>query len=613
MRLYRVWIRTLSRRHLPGPHAGASSDIDRLIGYLKRYGRETGVGLALVCATTIIAFQIPPFTRKAIDSLQLASEGGAAGSVAAAYDAAKGYVLAIVGLAVFGAAIRVASRILVFNAGRKIERDFRADFYTHLQSLDPQFFERHAVGDLMSRATNDLNNVRLLLGPGILSVANFSIAYVLAITMMNRISVELLIYSLLPFPLVMLLVKFYAGRLYEHSRSVQEGLSALTARVEEVLQGIGVVKAYALEGWEMGRFGELNEDYYLRSRKLVISRGLMFPLMGSLGSIGLFVVILIGGRKVIDGTMTLGQFVEFSQYLMALTWPTAAMGWVLGLFQRGRASLKRIEDIFEEKPVICDAPNPATPEGVEGRIELRSLTYSYEGERAFGLDDISLTIEPGQTVAVVGPTGSGKSTLVRLLTRLLPVDPGQIYIDGHDVRALSIDALRRAVGVVPQEAFLFSTTLRDNLLYGVDNGTALTAEDAAQAAGLHKDVEALRKGYDTVLGERGVTLSGGQRQRATLARAIAKDPPILILDDALSAVDTATEEEILGGLGKVRADRTVLVISHRLTAVADADRIYVLDHGRVVEEGTHTELVAHGGLYAKLFRQQEIARELEAM
>ncbi|MBZ0252860.1 MAG: hypothetical protein K8I02_05920, partial [Candidatus Methylomirabilis sp.] len=386
------------------------SAIDRLKPYVKRYRWRIVGGLALVVATMFASFQIPPLTRKAVDALALSFEAselaelrwwsyvfgtppalGEAGLEAVAqgagFERVARYALLICAIALMGAFLRVNSRTLLFNAGRHVERDLRADYYRRLQTLDPPFFERRTVGDLMSRATNDLGNVRLLLGPGILSVANFAVAYALALTMMSRISVELLVYSLLPFPLVMLLVRGYSARLYEHSKSVQEGLSDLVTKVEENLQGIGVLKSYALEDTERAAFERLNDDYYERSRKLVISRGLMFPLMGSLGSIGLFVVIWVGGSKVIRGEMTLGQFVEFSQYLAALAWPTAAMGWVLGLFQRGVASLKRIDEIFEEEPVIRDLGSES-PEPVEGRIELRGLTFRYEGEKAFGLEDL---------------------------------------------------------------------------------------------------------------------------------------------------------------------------------------------------------------------------------
>ncbi|MCA9774243.1 MAG: ATP-binding cassette domain-containing protein, partial [Myxococcales bacterium] len=467
--------------------------IDRLRRYFVRYKWQSGGGLFLVVVTTALAFQIPPLTRKAIDALQIGRDTAETGVPSALSHA----ILWILIIAAAGAVARIVSRVLVFGAGRRIERDFRADFYRHLQRMDPAFYEQFAVGDLMSRATNDLGNVRLLLGPGLLSATNFAVAYVLALTMMSRISFELLFYSLLPYPVVLMLVRLYSSRLYKYSKEVQESLSDLTAKVEENLSGIGVVKAYALESHELDRFARLNQDYYESSRRLVVSRGLMFPLMGSLGTVGLFVVILVGGRKVIDGSMTLGQFVEFSQYLMALAWPTAAMGWIMGMYQRGMASLRRIEAILEISPTIVDGPLASEARPGRGRIELKGVTFQYEGERAFGLEDLSVTIEPGQTVAFVGPTGAGKTTLVKLLTRLLPVDKGQIYVDGVDVTEMTKAALRRRISVVPQQPFLFSTTLRDNILYGVSNGAAMGIEEAGIAAGLHKDVVDMPRGYDT--------------------------------------------------------------------------------------------------------------------
>jgi ATP-binding cassette subfamily B protein len=455
----------------------------------------------------------------------------------------------------------------------------------------------------------------MVLGPGIMYTASTLATGVGTIALMARISPRLLLLSLLPLLLVSVLVRYFGRRIHDRFEAVQAQLSAMNALVQENLSGARVVRAYAQEPAELARFAEVNNEYVDRNRRLVRMYGALYPGIQLLMGTGTVVVLWLGGRLVVGGAITLGEFVAFGAYLAMLHWPMIALGWVVNIFERGEASMGRIAQVLEEAPAIRDA-DARDPGELRGDLEFRGLSFAYEPDRPV-LQDVSLRVQAGQTVAVVGATGSGKSTLVSLIPRLFDPPPGTVFVDGVDVRELPLSRLREAVGFVPQETFLFSETVGENVAFGIASDglppeeVRRRAEAAAQTAQLAKDVADFPRGYETLVGERGITLSGGQKQRTALARALAIDPSILVLDDALSAVDTYTEEEILRGLREVRRARTTFLVSHRVSTVKDADVILVLQEGRVVEQGRHDELVARGGYYAELHRRQLLQEQME--
>jgi ATP-binding cassette subfamily B protein len=462
----------------------------------------------------------------------------------------------------------------------------------------------------MSRATNDLSAVRMVLGPGIMYTASTLATFVGTIVFMLRISPRLLLLSLVPLVFVSFLVRYFGRRIHDRFESVQAQLSEISAVVQENLSGARVVRAYAQEPYEMARFQAANEEYLRRNRQLIRMYGSLYPGIQLLMGTGAVLVLWLGGRMVVAGTITIGEFVAFGAYLTMLHWPMIALGWVVNIFERGEASMGRLAEILAAPAEIEDR-QPAAATKVRGDVELRGLTFAYDGQPV--LHDIDLKVPAGSTVAIVGPTGSGKSTLVGLIPRLFEAPPGTVLVDGHDVRDLSLATLRGAVGYVPQETFLFSETVGENVAFGLKPGVDREERVrwAADVSQLSKDVADFPKGFETFVGERGITLSGGQKQRTALARALAIDPPILILDDSLASVDTQTEEDILRGLRGVMATRTTFLVSHRVSTVRDADLIVVLKEGRIVERGTHDELVGRGGFYADLYRRQLLEEEME--
>jgi ATP-binding cassette subfamily B protein len=469
----------------------------------------------------------------------------------------------------------------------------------------------------MSRATNDLNAVRMMIGPAVMYSTNTILVFVVAILLMLSIDARLTLMALLPLPLVSISVSYFGRAIHNRFEAIQSQLSELSAIVQEALSGVRVVRAYNQEAYEVGRFRSANEEYVRRNRRLILLQGMFFPSMTLFLGFGSLLVLWLGSREVIRGRISLGEFVAFNAYLVMLSWPMIAFGWVTNILQRGMASWKRMLEIIDAVPAISDAAVTEAGRGapIAGRIELRHVSLQFAGSEHLILDDVSLAIEAGETAAFVGPTGSGKSTLVSLLPRLHDPPPGTVFLDGVDVREIPLERLRASIGVVPQEPFLFSDTIAENIAFGVEPSSGFGAarvKAAAAVARLDKDVESFPNGYDTLVGERGITLSGGQKQRTALARAIMIDPRILILDDALSAVDTYTEEEILTRLRGVMRQRTAIVVAHRISTVRHADRIFVLDGGRIVERGTHDELVARGGLYAGMYRKQLLEEELRA-
>ena len=577
----------------------------RLSGYLWRYRSRYAIGGVCLLATATLAMMVPYLLKRAIDAI---SHGAAARQIAS-------YALWIVVIAAVQAVARTFSRALIFNVGRDVEYDLRNDLFGHLQRLPLSYYHLQHTGDLMSRLINDVTAVRMLLGPGILNFVNTPLYYAYGIGIMLTLDPRLTIAALLPYPLLLLLVKRYSRRLMEHTVRVQEGLAEMSSRVQENLSGIHVVRAYAGEAGETDAFAALNQRFKDQSMQLARVRGQILPIMKTASSVGTLVVLSYGGIEVINGRLSLGDLVAFIGYLNLLAWPTMAMGWMLSILQRGRAAMTRLEHVFGVEPEIRDAPDAVPLPAVRGALEFRNVDFAYRtaGNGHQILDGVSFRIEPGQKLALVGRTGAGKTTAAMLLPRLFDVSGGQILLDGRDIRTLPLVQLRRSIGFVTQDPFLFSSTVRDNVRFGLEGAADDAVRRAAQIAGVAEDIEAFPRGYDTIVGERGITLSGGQKQRLTLARAVITAPPILVLDDALSSVDTRTERAILSALEDVMQGCTALIIAHRISTIQDADLIAVLDEGRIVELGDHGSLLARDGLYADLFRQQRLEEEIAAL
>ncbi len=580
--------------------------VRRLLPYVLRYRRQFSLGLACVLITTSIQLLSPWVLKYAIDDL-------GAGVTRAKLALYAGLLLAI---ACVGAVFRFLMRRIIIGASRDIEYDIRNDFFARLQQMPLGYYHTRRTGDLMSRATNDLNAVRMLIGPAVMYSASTLIVFSVAIVLMSTIDARLTLIALLPLPLVSVSVRYFGDAIHRRFEAIQAQLSEVSAVVQESLSGVRVVRAYRQEAHEMERFRAANEEYVERNKVLIRLQGLYYPSLTLFLGLGSLLVLWLGSREVIRGRITLGEFVAFNAYLVMLSWPMIAFGWVTNMLQRGLASWKRMLDVLDAEPAISDAA--ATPRGraatLQGEIEFRDLVFAYPGSDTPVLSHVSLRIPRGQTVAFVGATGSGKSTLINLLPRLHEPPPGAVFIDGIDVREIPLATLRGAIGFVPQEPFLFSDTIAENIAFGVPEGEAADARlaEAAAVARLDVDVASFPGGYQTIVGERGITLSGGQKQRTALARALMTDPKILVLDDALSAVDTYTEEEILSRLRDVMRQRTSIIVSHRISTVRAADRIFVLAGGRIAERGTHDELVRLGGLYAELYRKQLLEEELAA-
>jgi ATP-binding cassette subfamily B protein len=585
----------------PGARKGPLPHLRGLIPYLRGHRGALLRGLLFLLATTALAVLAPWVLRYAVDDL----------TRRVTLEKLFLYAGVLVSLVVVEGACRYYMRMVLIGLSRELEYELRNDLFAHLSRLSARYYQGHRIGDLMSRASNDLSAVRMVLGPGIMYTANTGATFVATIALMATISPILLGLSLVPLVFVSVLVRYFGRRIHDRFEKVQEQLSSMTALVQENLSGARVVRAYAQEEHELLRFEESNLEFLRRNRRLIRMFGSLYPGIQLLMGTGAALVLWVGGRLVVAGTITLGQFVAFGTYLAMLHWPMIALGWVVNIFERGEASMGRIRQILDAEPEIRDR-DPLDVRTVRGEVEFRGLTFAYDGQTV--LHDIHLRVPAGKTVAIVGPTGAGKSTLVSLIPRLFEAPPGTVLVDGHDVQRLPLAVLRGAIGFVPQESFLFSDTVGDNVAFGLpadDPARAARLRAAAAVAQLEKDVADFPRGFDTFVGERGITLSGGQKQRTALARALATDPRILVLDDALSAVDTYTEEEILRGLRQVMKTRTTFLVSHRISTVKEADLIVVLRDGRIVEQGTHPELVARGGFYADLYRRQLLEEEME--
>jgi ATP-binding cassette subfamily B protein len=578
---------------MPLPH------LVRLLPELRRHRGRIAFGLFCLVATTAFSVANPWVLRLAIDDLTLA----------VTRQKLWAYAGVILGLVTIEGFFRYQMRMVLIGVSREIEYELRDQLFRHLTLLSPGYYQRNRIGDLMSRASNDMSAVRMVLGPGIMYTANTVASFAGAATLMLAISPALSGLALVPLVLVAFLVRHFGRQIHDRFEEVQAQLGELNTLAQESLAGARVVRAYAQEGREERRFAAANEEYVSRNRRLIQTTGIVHPGIQFLMGLGSVIVLWIGGRMVVAGTITLGSFVAFGAYLAMLQWPTIALGFVVNIFERGEASMGRIDAILDAPVEIADHADVLPVAAIRGELELRGLSFGYDGGPQV-LHDLRLTVPAGSTLAIVGPTGSGKTTLVSLLPRLWEAPPGTLFVDGVDIRQIPLAALRSAVGFVPQESLLFSETVHENVAFGLPVDDARRALWAAELAQLAKDVRGFPRGFETAVGERGITLSGGQKQRTALARALAIDPRILVLDDSLSAVDTETEEEILRGLRELRGSRTIVLVSHRVSTVKDADLIVALREGRIVESGTHEELLARGGFYSDLHRRQLLEEEM---
>ena len=570
--------------------------------YLTRFRRGFRNGFAALILKAAFGAAVPLAMRGGIDAL-IAGRG---------LNAVFGFAALMLGLALAKGLFQYFMRVILIGISRDVEYDLRNDLFACLVTLDPAYYARTRAGDIMARATNDMNAVRMMLGPGVMYWFETSLTLVLAVAVMGRTDWRLTLAALAPAPLVSFAVLQFGSKIHDRFEKIQASFSDISSRVQETLAGVRVVRSYRMEPWELASFGRLNRDYIRENLRLARISALFDPFLGVLVGCAYVAVLLVGGGRLAAHKISVGSFVMFNTYMGMLVWPMIAVGWVANLMQRGRASLERVREVLEQRPAIAAPASAKTlAQPVRGEIELRGVTVRY-GER-HALTGVDLHVPAGLTIAIAGRTGCGKTTLANLIPRLIDPSEGAVLVDGLDVRELSPEELRRSIGYVPQETFLFSATLAENIAFGMPDASAEEIRRAAVAAGLEPDIEAFPEGLNTIVGERGITLSGGQKQRTAIARALLRNPRILILDDALASVDTATEERILGELAGVMRGRTTILISHRVSTIRNADRIVVLDAGRIADSGSHAELLERGGYYAGLYRKQLLEDELEAV
>jgi ATP-binding cassette subfamily B multidrug efflux pump len=569
-----------------------------LLPYVKRYRWGFVAGTVCILLSNAALVYAPQVIRHAVQDL---SHHGVTRSVL------WRYAWILLAIAAVRNTFLFLTRWIVIGISRDIEFDLRNDLFAHLETLSYSYYQRMRTGDIMAKATNDLNAVRMLLGPAIMYSANTIVFTAAALAFMFAISPKLTFYAFLPLPVVSVTIQYFGRRIHERFERIQAMFSDISARAQENFSGARLIRAYVQEEAEIAAFEIANEEYISRSLKLVRLMGMLWPTLELMLGVAMVLVLWIGGREVLGGRIDIGGFTAFNFYMLQLTFPVIALGWVINIFQRGTASMARINEILIEQPLIRDEAE-AVDEEIVGDIEFRGLSFSYEGKEV--LHDLNLRVPAGSSLAIVGPTGSGKTTLVSLIPRIYDAAQGTVLIDGQPIRNYSLQSLRQNIGFVPQETFLFSESIRENIALGVDSANDAEIHDAAEAANIAVDIEGFPEGYGTVVGERGITLSGGQKQRTAIARALIRNPRILILDDALSSVDTHTEDKILNHLRDVMQGRTTIFISHRVSTVRNADRIAVLHGGQIVELGTHDELLALNGYYSDLYNKQLLEEEL---
>ena len=575
-----------------------------LFPYLKRYRVGLFWGTVSVLLTNGIWILFPQVIRVAVNDL----------SAGITHHKLLVYSLLLVALAFGKGIFQFLTRWIVIGISRDIEFDLRNDLFSHLETLSYSYYQRTRTGDIMAKATNDLNAVRMLLGPAIMYSANTIVYTAGALAFMIKMSPKLTLLTFLPLPVASIVVQYFGSRIHERFERIQAQFSDISARAQENFSGARIIRAFAQEDAEIRLFEKDNQEYIARSLLLVRLMGMLWPTLEAMLGVAVVLVLWLGGRQVIEGHMKPGDFVAYLTYMVQLTWPIIALGWVINIFQRGTASMARINQILTEKPEVVDSPQSIalakTP--IVGDIEFRNLSFKYP-DGSTVLHDINLRIPEGTSLAIVGPTGSGKTTLVNLIPRIYNAMPGALLLDGRPIANYPLGNLRHSIGFVPQETFLFSDTIRENIAFGVADATDEEIRQAAEGSSIAKDIESFPHGYNTIVGERGITLSGGQKQRTAIARALIRNPRILILDDALSSVDTYTEERILEHLKRVMEGRTTIFISHRVSTVRNADQIAVLSAGRIVELGKHEDLLALNGYYAELYNKQLLEEELETV
>lgn len=579
-------------------------NLSTLKKYFLRYKTKLALGFIFILLSNAGTVYVPLLMKDAINALEKNI----------ADDLLLRYGLLIVGASLLAGVFRFLIRQTIIVVSREIEYDLRGDFWKHIQKLPLRYFQNNSTGNVMAHATNDINAVRMFIGPAVMYSIDTGIRLIIVVAIMLSLDTWLTIYALLPLPFLSYVVYRIGKLIHEKYTKIQETFSRLTSRAQENYSGIRVIKSYVREANEIKRWEDLSQEYLKKNMNLVRTQALIMPILLLITGLSIIVVILVGGTKIIDGEMNLGEISAFIVYLGILIWPMIAFGWVINIIQQAEASMKRINKILDEPYEIEDNSNTDfSVKDLKGKIEFRNVSFKYGEHHPEILSDINININQGETIAIIGHTGSGKTSLINLIPRLYDVTQGEVLIDGLNVKQIPLDVLRRNIAVVQQESFLFSDNVYNNISYGLREVDKERVKQVSAIANFDKDVEGFPNGYETMVGERGITFSGGQKQRASLARALAVDPKILILDDSFSAVDTNTEEEILKNLKEYMRNRTSIIISHRISTVKDSDKIFVLAAGKIVEEGKHEELVALGGIYADLHYKQLLEKELEEL